>query len=235
MTTPDRMILPVTEMPTIFNKEMAIGAVAGSLFPVVGTFLGGLIGGVFGKQRMNQELQTGRIMDPPSYWNKELLIGSVIGGPAAAAMASTAVLAYSLAGGFAAYSAVGLAGVLGGSLLGIGAIGLAGIVAGAMIGSRMGYKQDAADYERCLQIRELEAAAGMAPRQPLRQPLLEQAPALDAASNTKTTPVGYKNSVTPEESNLLTERQQEKGKQADHAAAYLQQAEASSALPAIRS
>lgn len=74
------LILHKNDTPTIFNKDAAVGAAIGTYFgPVIGTSIGGLIGGVVGKNRIATEALQGKVVSEPSVFNKDTIIGGVIG------------------------------------------------------------------------------------------------------------------------------------------------------------
>ncbi len=81
------LILKTDEQPTIFNKEMVIGT-------LIAPGLGTIVGGYIGKQRMEREAISGKIMDKPSLANKDALLGwlagGLVGGIAALVLATTA-------------------------------------------------------------------------------------------------------------------------------------------------
>ena len=128
-------ILKVDAEPTIFNKEMVIGA----LMPGIGLPIGAIVGGIMGNSRMQREKLQGRIVsDEPSGWNKDAILGAELGGIGGviAGIAAAATLAIMFT------SMAPLAGLVmwGGYLTGMGA--------GAYIGSSQGIASERKDYEK---------------------------------------------------------------------------------------
>jgi hypothetical protein len=124
----EELRLRVTDTPTIFNKEMAIGTL---LFPGL---LGTIIGGLVGKERMEWEFKDGRrVSSDPSFWNKDTLLGGLIGYSMVAIIGMiTAVFA------FPEITILGLAAI------GVGS-GAVGTVIGAWVGGKHG--QDRMEHE----------------------------------------------------------------------------------------
>ncbi len=93
MTQP--LILRTNEEPTFFNKEAAIGFIAPVPF-------GTIVGAVIGKKRMEREQANGKLVGEPSTFNKDALLGGLLGwmvggGVAALALTSTAPAAIAIA------------------------------------------------------------------------------------------------------------------------------------------
>jgi len=141
------LTLKTNASPTIFNKDMLLGGLAAAALTGLtgGTVLlgaaivggGALVGGFLGEKRMEREATIGKKVGEPSFWNKDTLIGgllgSVIGSPVLGAIAGIAALAIGVAtAGAATPLVVGAAAIA----------GLAGVVAapviGAYVGGRMG-------------------------------------------------------------------------------------------------
>jgi hypothetical protein len=78
-----QLTLRKNETPTVFNKEMAIGIVTGLMVLPHALFfaaIGGIIGGIMGKSRMQKEQMQGKtVSDSPSFWNKNTLLGGMLG------------------------------------------------------------------------------------------------------------------------------------------------------------
>ena len=73
-------IIPTNENPTFWNKDNALGALIGTF--VAGPFgliAGGAIGGFLGKSKMENELETGKVIKEPTFWNKDAAIGAMLG------------------------------------------------------------------------------------------------------------------------------------------------------------
>lgn len=68
--------IPVQKTPTLWNDTAALGALIGSfVLPTIGTVIGAYIGGKMGKARMENELQNGKIVNTPTFWNKKIAVG----------------------------------------------------------------------------------------------------------------------------------------------------------------
>ncbi len=144
--------LKVTDEPTYFNKEMAIGTL---LVPVIGT----IIGGYLGKRRMEKEKAEGRTTsDEASAWNKDTLLGAAIGRVAGAILGAGLGLITTVALGPVAGLAVHIASEI------------AGIAIGGSIGSKEGIRRQDSDFVQA-QHQQSEAAIGNAMnRSPEREP-----------------------------------------------------------------
>ncbi|MGE0753555.1 MAG: hypothetical protein AB7L92_00160 [Alphaproteobacteria bacterium] len=134
------------DKPTIFNKEMAVGAILASLipvpiFPASVIAIGGasLVGGLIGRERMKNEYRVGKeVSSEPSFFRKDTIIGGFIGaavGLVAAIFAGAALGGTAMALGATAATAMGIA----------GAALIATPLLGAVIG---GYKASANAQER---------------------------------------------------------------------------------------
>lgn len=78
-------VVPPSRKPSYLNSTAAVGWAAGwltgvPLVPVVGAAIGSYIG----KQKMEQQEATGKVVTPPSMLNKGTFIGSVLGASAPA-------------------------------------------------------------------------------------------------------------------------------------------------------
>src|SRR5437763_1367640 len=92
----DALRLKTNHNPSIFNKDMFLGGLLGSLIaPGWGAIVGGAIGGLFGKNRQEKENREGKLVSEPSFWNKDTLIGGIVGN----AIGAVAGLAILVAGG----------------------------------------------------------------------------------------------------------------------------------------
>jgi hypothetical protein len=113
------LILHTHEQPTLWNKSMAIGALAGNLLGgILGGWLGGtggvLIGRMIGiiglglaggwgrKQEMKEELVKGKRVTTPTAWNKDTALGALLGiftgGVLSGILAKSILLATATAG-----------------------------------------------------------------------------------------------------------------------------------------
>ena len=74
---------PSTEEPTYFNKEAALGALAGALLTIpfsgFGAIAGASVGALFGKRRIEHENLEGKLITPPSFWNFKTAVGTLAG------------------------------------------------------------------------------------------------------------------------------------------------------------
>ena len=120
--TPRR--LQVYDEPTMFNKEMAIGALMG--FGPLGMIVGGLIG----KSRMRSEKLNGKMVGEPSAWNKDTILGGLLGS-----IAGVAILAVTMTTG------VGVAAV---------AASIGGMLLGGYIGGQHGKGVQEAEYYKAI-------------------------------------------------------------------------------------
>ena len=101
--------LKVYDEPTVFNKEMAIGLfLAGPI--------GAIIGGFVGKSRMKNELQYGKTVGEPTAWNKDTLLGGLMGNALGGLAVAAVVVSLQLPLAIAAFG--GLIGTIGGAYLG---------------------------------------------------------------------------------------------------------------------
>jgi hypothetical protein len=80
-------VVPPTRKPSLFNSWGVVGFMAGSLtlnpfLPVVGA----IAGSVFGKKRMETQLDNGKTVNPPSMLNKGAFIGATLCGLGPAVM-----------------------------------------------------------------------------------------------------------------------------------------------------
>lgn len=78
-------VVPPSRQPTFLNSSALVGGAVGMLFGgPVATLAGAGIGSYFGKQRMEQQQQTGKVVTPPGLLNKGAFVGSVLGASAPA-------------------------------------------------------------------------------------------------------------------------------------------------------
>jgi len=147
------MTLQTHHNPSLFNKDMLLGGLLGLLIPIPGAALitapiGGILGGLIGKNRLAKENREGKTVGEPSFWNKDTLIGGLIG----LALAGIAAFSVGLIGAGAtvvtAAAAPAAAPVVLG--LGVGAVGAAlfGVpILGAYIGGKIGKKRQEREYD----------------------------------------------------------------------------------------
>jgi hypothetical protein len=139
----DDLKLKTNREPTIFNKEMAIGLMAGVMLPGVGLIgaliaaaAGTVVGGLIGRSRMQDEKTHGKtVSEETSFWNKDALLGGLLGGFVGQVTAVAAMVALSIP-----LSPVALVATLLGSM----ALGAA---AGGYIGGSSGENNQKAEYE----------------------------------------------------------------------------------------
>ena len=144
------LTLKVTAEPTIFNKEALIG------FFTPLAFIGAIIGGFIGKNRMEEEKSAGKIVtDKPSFWNKDTLLGGLIGGWVGALVAFVArgVIAGPAIAELAATGVVtGANAPLLVTALAVSAvISLGSITLGAYLGGKSGQAHQVQEYEAAKQ------------------------------------------------------------------------------------
>jgi len=76
MTVTALPILKTNKEPTFLNDYASAGALLGTLaFPVIGTAVGGLIGGGYGRHRMAEDQVHGKKLRNPSAWNMKVFTG----------------------------------------------------------------------------------------------------------------------------------------------------------------
>lgn len=124
-------LLKTEKAPTLFNDAASLGAIVGTValpIPLLGTAIGGVIGGGIGKQKMEEHLVSGKKLRAPSPFNLRIFTGMLKG------------------------AAVGLSVVAIGALTGVGVIALLGLavaavgmVVGGMQGSAEGKQMMAAE------------------------------------------------------------------------------------------
>ena len=174
----DELVLRQDDTPTIFNKHMAIGALLGN---IAGGILGGMAGGAYGsyagrllgsaivgliagvkhKTEMEHDLNEGKIVSKPTSWNKDTLLGGLIGWMIGGALIGFAAAAL-VSSGVTITAAVATSAVAA-SLITL----VAGTAFGAIIGGKHGKHVMAKEYEEAQrQLAEQQAAA--------RAPQLEQ-------------------------------------------------------------
>lgn len=136
------LTLKTNHSPSLFNKDMLLGALIGTLvMPPIGTLVGAGIGGVVGKGIQEKENRNGKHVGDPSFWNKDTAIGGLIGSFIGSVAAGVAMFA--VAGASPAIAAVGLAVA--------GAAWMASTGLGAYLGGKAGEKRQAREYEEAKQ------------------------------------------------------------------------------------
>lgn len=160
------MTLKTDHKPSIFNKDMLLGGLLGlaaTIFVPGSTAVaaiaagaiavgGAVIGGVIGKKRLEDENKFGKKVGEPSFWNKDTLIGGLIGfmGAGLAAVA-TGIIAIggTVAAGAAAPAAAPVVAGLG--LAAVGAAAIGSPILGAYIGGNIGKRRQARELEEAKQ------------------------------------------------------------------------------------
>lgn len=182
---------------TIFNKDMLLGALAGSFLFAAGPVVfgiaiaaGALLGGYAGKKRLQKENDEGKIVTTPSLINKEALIGGMTGAQVAfwiGAVAVAPIVAPLLGPGllsFVGSEALSQEAILETmkpvlTALGTWATSVAGsAAAGAYIGAKAGYQR----MERELDMAEEQERGNQFTREPAKEKACgcEHAPELAA-------------------------------------------------------
>ncbi|MDX2073452.1 MAG: hypothetical protein SFX19_03695 [Alphaproteobacteria bacterium] len=130
----ETLILKTNQTPTYFNKDAAIGL----LIPGIG-IIGAVVGAFIGKDRMEKEAAVGKPVGEPTFWNKDALLGGLL-GQALGAIAMLAVVAA------APFMPVIAPAVAEGAGLLLAAGGLAGLVTGVFLGGDAGKERMLQEY-----------------------------------------------------------------------------------------
>lgn len=148
------LLLKKSAPPSMWNTEMASGALIGTaITPIIGTAIGAYVGGAMGKARMEREYDVGKDVHNPTAWNKEAVLGSMLGllGGSIAAI-----------GTFFIGAAIGT--MLGGPPTGIAAgyitaaaTSLGGGIVGGLIGGASGKRDMEKDYQTALMLEQQRA------------------------------------------------------------------------------
>jgi hypothetical protein len=147
------LTLRTNDKPSFFNKELLIGGLAATVTAAVGLGLltpigmavvagGAIAGSVIGEKRMESEAILGKKVGEPSFWNKDTLLGGLLGAVASPLPAIvTAAITVSLA-------AVLLPALIP-TALSIGLIGgtAASIATGAYVGGKLGELNQTKEYQ----------------------------------------------------------------------------------------
>lgn len=161
-TAPD-LIVPSQRQPTFWNRSAAAGASIGMLVGLLGSavvpgasligLVGGTVaGGAIGKREMERDLATGKVVGPPSFWNKDTAIGAAVGnvvGLVGGIVVGVTLLVAGAAtletGGWWSVAAIAAGGAIGlsGSVV--------GTLAGGVIGGKRGEKRLAGDYQEAVE------------------------------------------------------------------------------------
>jgi len=153
-------IVPATEQPSFWNDYAKIGGLAGFMIAsgtgmlgfgsFIGALPGAVIGGLYGKSKMEEEHNRGKVVSPPTFWNRKALIG----GLAAAAVVltityfSVGLLTPIVANAFFSAAAINesfmfAAGSI--AMTGLAASAVAGAI-GTFIGGKSGERKMAQEY-----------------------------------------------------------------------------------------
>ncbi len=156
----EQLTLKTNNSPSYFNKDTLLG---GLLSYVVGGIVlnafipgggliaaagGAIIGGMMGKNRIEDENKNGKKVGEPTAWNKDTAIGGLLGFVGAGiAVAVTLVLGAgaTLAAAAAAPAAVPAAAI--GTLVAMGAALLGAPIVGAFIGGKIGKNRQTHEVE----------------------------------------------------------------------------------------
>lgn len=140
--------VPSDARPSYLNKDGLVGALAGALvIPPFTTILGLAAGSILGKRHMRHQLEDGKVVPPPSYANKELLIGAGLG--------FQAIVGLTLVGALVISSAATL-----------GAIAIGATLAGAILGGRLGKKRMDREYNQATEYVEIHGEYNPTPCPP---------------------------------------------------------------------
>ena len=152
----NELTLKTNNTPTIFNKDMALGALIGLSIPLIGLIagpIGAVVGGFIGKRRIEEENSTGKRVGEPSFWNKDTAIGGLSGWAIGGLVGVSIALAIITPAIFAAHAAHTI--VAPGIIFAARAVGIAssatGIAIGTYLGGKAGEKRQAAEYEEAKQ------------------------------------------------------------------------------------
>jgi hypothetical protein len=151
------LTLKTNKQPTLFNKDMVLGTLLGLMIPgglILKPFIllgSAAVGGYIGKSTQERENREGKKVNEASFWNKDTLIGGLMGmeiGTIIGAVAFIALLAApAVAVGALLTSAVG------------------GTVMGTYFGGKMGEHQQAKEYEEAKrQLVETQIGKAIAPQ-----------------------------------------------------------------------
>lgn len=218
--------VPTKESPSFFNEGILTGGSIGALalgiptlvisgvfgfFTVpavaaIGFTIGGLIGGVSGKNHMQQEQLIGHEVPPPTLFNKGIITGLFLG----------AVVGIGLIAGGAA-AAVNINGILGTALMVAGAVSAIG---GAFFGASHQKGKMTKEYAEAEQY-HAQLRSQTISRAPMReaglQPVIQQqadiAPTQEIGSS-----ASYKNTVSPDDMATMLAKLAQRPDKSTHAA-----------------
>lgn len=159
------LVVPAKSEPTYWNRSLLMGLAVGSMVPGVGTLIGGVIGSLFGKMRMEREAREGREVTGPAFWNKDTIIGIGAGnliGALGGYVIGGGLLTVGVLTGTTPLVEAALPATLGGALT--------GIAVGGLLGARHGKNRLAQEYADAQQYviadaqeREHASTRGVAP------------------------------------------------------------------------
>lgn len=169
------LTLKTNAAPTYFNKEAAIGTLAGFIgggllnipltmmtgIPGLGSAIailgGAAVGGSVGKSRMEHELAHGKEVGEPTRWNKDAAIGGMLGW-LGGAVAALGVLLVGGLGSVITSGATAMPEVAGVGLLATAVGALASPFIGAAVGTYIGGGMGKSQMEKDFQQAQIEQA-----------------------------------------------------------------------------
>jgi hypothetical protein len=165
----EELRLKTNQNPSIFNRDMGLGAMIALAMPM-GLFLapvGAIVGGFYGKNRIEKENTVGKVIRQPSILNKDTLIGALTGkfvGSIVGIIIGTGILAAKgvvlTAAGMAAPAAIPIVATVGVLTFGI----MAGFIAlGAVVGGKAGKERMGHEYADAVSQHAAEMSASKVP------------------------------------------------------------------------
>lgn len=140
------LTIKTDKKPTFWNEDIWMGAAFG--MPIGLPFIGAIVGGFLGKNRMKSEAQYGKEVHTPTRWNKGILIGFMKGvAKGALALAGTAIAA----GVLSALAPAAVAGSVFYGALGVGAlVSAVTAIRGPFKGSKDKFREMEGNYQQAL-------------------------------------------------------------------------------------